>query len=210
MDKSLETIAAWPNLGSERANGDRRQSGWSGRPEKAKNADGKTSEGAAEPEAEFTDTTIGYLVRDVHRSLARSLQSRIASHGVSMGQWFFLRALWDEDGLTQRELSQRVGMMEPTTVTALNGLERRGLVERVRNVHDRRKVNIYLTPKGRALREVLLPCSIEVNQEATLGISKTEVTATMDVLRRMISNLNGHSQLDMDGLATDDESIALN
>ncbi len=139
----------------------------------------------------FSDTTIGYLVRDVHRSLARTLQARIATHGVSMGQWFFLRALLDKDGLTQRELSQRVGMMEPTTVTALNGMERRGLVERVRNIHDRRKVNIFLTPKGLALRDVLLPCSLEVNREATQTISKADLSVAMDVLRRMTANLTG-------------------
>nr|WP_245613173.1 MarR family transcriptional regulator [Skermanella stibiiresistens] len=106
-----------------------------------------------------------------------------------MGQWFFLRALWDEDGLTQRELSQRVGMMEPTTVTALNSMERRGLVERVRNPHDRRKVNIYLTPKGRGLRDVLLPCAAEVSDLATRGIAPADLALTIDVLHRMIINL---------------------
>ncbi len=153
----------------------------------------------------FSDTTIGYLVRDVHRSLARALQARIASHGVSMGQWFFLRALWDKDGLTQRELSQRVGMMEPTTVTALNGMERRGLVERVRNTHDRRKVNIYLTPKGRALRDVLLPCSVDANREATQGIAPDELALAMDVLRRMAGNLTG-SHFDQDAGEDADET----
>ncbi|HYD31078.1 MAG TPA: MarR family winged helix-turn-helix transcriptional regulator [Azospirillaceae bacterium] len=135
------------------------------------------------------DSSVGYLVRDVHRSFTRALQARIASHGVSMGQWFFLRALWDEDGLTQRELSQRVGMMEPTTVTALNSMERRGLVERVRNPHDRRKVNIYLTPKGRGLREVLLPCAADVSDQATRGITAENLALTVDVLRRMGLNL---------------------
>jgi DNA-binding MarR family transcriptional regulator len=157
---------------------------------------------------QISDTTVGYLVRDVHRALARSLQARIASHGVSMGQWFFLRALWDEDGLTQRELSQRVGMMEPTTVTALNGMERRGLVERVRNTHDRRKVNIFLTPKGRGLREVLLPCSVEVTREATHGVSDQELTTAIDVLRRMIANLQGNSGLGGDDAGSDEFGLA--
>ena len=136
-----------------------------------------------------TDSSVGYVVRDVHRAFSRSLQARIAAHGVSMGQWFFLRALWEEDGLTQRELSQRVGMMEPTTVTALNSMERRGLVERVRNPHDRRKVNIYLTPKGRSLREVLLPCAAEVSDQATHGIDPADLALAVDVLTRMIANL---------------------
>jgi DNA-binding MarR family transcriptional regulator len=140
-----------------------------------------------------SDDSVGYVVRDVHRAFSRSLQAKIAAHGVSMGQWFFLRALWDEDGLTQRELSQRVGMMEPTTVTALNSMERRGLVERVRNPHDRRKVNIYLTPKGRSLREVLLPCAAEVSDLATRGIEPADLALAIDLLHRMIINLGDNS-----------------
>jgi len=194
MEKALQAHPEWSRAERLRPEAARRHGLTAGRPDR-KTEDAEDA-GADPEDGGMTDTTVGYLVRDVHRSLARALQSRIASHGVSMGQWFFLRALWDEDGLTQRELSQRVGMMEPTTVTALNGMERRNLVERVRNVHDRRKVNIYLTPKGRALREVLMPCSLEVNREATQGVSKTELSITMDVLRRMAGNLNGNSLLD--------------
>ncbi|MFC5359998.1 MarR family winged helix-turn-helix transcriptional regulator [Azospirillum himalayense] len=130
-------------------------------------------------------------VREAHRAITRALQIRIVDHGVSMGQWYFLRALWDEDGLTQRELSQRVGMMEPTTVTALNNLERCDLVQRVRNPHDRRKVNIYLTPKGKALRADILPCAEEIEETATQGISSDELALTVSVLRRVSVNLGG-------------------
>ncbi|CAK0769032.1 MarR family transcriptional regulator, organic hydroperoxide resistance regulator [Azospirillaceae bacterium] len=143
-----------------------------------------------ESPAAMIDSTVGYLVRDLHRAFLRNLQTRIANHGVSMGQWFFLRVLWEEDGLTQRELSQRVGMMEPTTVTALNSMERRGLVERVRNMHDRRKINIYLTTKGRTLRDVLMPCSMEVGEMAIRGIHGPDISMVNDVLRQMIKNLN--------------------
>jgi DNA-binding MarR family transcriptional regulator len=204
MDKSLQAPSAWPRAERERPDINGHRGVMPDRAEQNEPAE------AAEGDNGLSDTAIGYLVRDVHRSLARSLQSRIASHGVSMGQWFFLRALWDEDGLTQRELSQRVGMMEPTTVTALNGMERRGLVERVRNAHDRRKVNIYLTPKGRALRDVLLPCSIEASREATHGISRLELATTMDVLRRMVGNLTGNAPLDEAPLPRDEDIIGLN
>ncbi|HEY0833455.1 MAG TPA: MarR family winged helix-turn-helix transcriptional regulator [Azospirillum sp.] len=141
--------------------------------------------------ARVPDRGLALVVRDVHRSFSRALQMRIASHGVSMGQWFFLRALWAEDGLTQRELSQRVGMMEPTTVTALNGMERHGLVRRVRNPHDRRKVNIFLTPKGQDLREPLLDCAAEINRLAVQGIAASDIAGALDVLRRIAANLGG-------------------
>lgn len=145
------------------------------------------------PPREEAAGSLSYAVRDLHRAFSRALQARIVTHGVSMGQWFFLRVLWEEDGLTQRELSQRVGMMEPTTVTALNTMESRGLVDRVRNPHDRRKVNIYLTPKGRALRDTLLGCAAEVNDLSVQGVSPTEQGIALSVLTRMIANLGGTS-----------------
>lgn len=129
--------------------------------------------------------------REAHRAITRALQNRIADHGVSMGQWYFLRSLWEEDGLTQRKLSQRVGMMEPSTVTALNNLERCGLVQRVRNPHDRRKVNIYLTPKGKALLADILPCAEEIEGTAVRGISPGELALTVNVLRRVSADFGG-------------------
>ena len=136
------------------------------------------------------DINLLRAARETHRAMTRVLQLRIAGHGVSMGQWYFLRALWEQDGLTQRELSQRVGMMEPTTVTALNTLERCDLVQRVRNCHDRRKMNIFLTDKGRALRNSMMPSASEIGQLAIQGISPDELELTLDVLRRVGANLN--------------------
>ena len=81
----------------------------------------KAPDGRAEfPPAESS----GYLVRDAHRAFQRLLEKRIAAYGVKRGQWYFLRVLWTEDGLSQRELSARVGMMEPTTVIALRSMEK--------------------------------------------------------------------------------------
>ena len=144
----------------------------------------------SEDAADASDGALSFVVREVNRAFARALQTRIARSGVSMGQWFFLRALWEEDGLTQRELSHRVGMMEPTTVTAVNVMEGQGLVQRVRNCHDRRKMNIFLTDKGRALRNSMMPSASEIGQLAIQGISPDELELTLDVQRRVGANLN--------------------
>ena len=78
-----------------------------------------------------TRDSIGFVVREVWRLFARCLQPRIAREGVSIGMWFALRMLWDEDGMTQRELCERVGINAPAMVTALNSMERAGLAKRV-------------------------------------------------------------------------------
>lgn len=137
-----------------------------------------------------TDRSVGYQIRMAHRRLQRELQVRIERHGATLGMWYYLRALWDEDGLTQRELSDRIGTMEPTTLAAIMAMQRKGLVRRSRNPDDRRKVNVYLTERGRALESVLLPAAREVVQIAVKGFKKREVDTLLRLLHTIQHNLD--------------------
>jgi DNA-binding MarR family transcriptional regulator len=132
----------------------------------------------------------GYLVRDAHRAFQRLLERRIAPHGVTRGQWYFLRVLWSEDGLSQRELSARVGMMEPTTVIALRGMEKAGLIRRVRSTNDRRVTHVRLTPKARRMRDGLLKLARDINVQADEGISAAEIAVFRRVILQMTKNLD--------------------
>lgn len=131
----------------------------------------------------------GFLVRAANRAFQRALEERITRHGVSPGQWYFLRVLWEQDGLNQRELSAQVGMTEPTTVVALNSMEKAKLIRRERSTSDKRKVHIFLTPKGKRLRGVMLPLAREVNEVAGQGVSEADNAAMRRALTRMIQNL---------------------
>jgi DNA-binding MarR family transcriptional regulator len=133
--------------------------------------------------------SIGYLTRIAFRAFSRALEVRTAPRGVSSGQWRFLRVLWREDGLTQRELSRRVGMREPTTVIALKSLERSGFVVRRQSLEDRRKVHVYLTREARTLEAVLLPAVAEVNAIALAGLTEPEVKILRKALIQVGRNL---------------------
>jgi DNA-binding MarR family transcriptional regulator len=133
--------------------------------------------------------SIGYLTRITFRAFSRHMERKTLPFGVSQGQWPFLRALWTEEGLTQRELSQRVAMREPTTVTALKTLERSGLIRRVPSRKDNRKVHVFLSAKGRRLKEKLLPFVAEVNVIAQAGIAPEEIEVMRRVLLQMSDNL---------------------
>ena len=135
------------------------------------------------------EQSVGHQVRWTHRALQRALEARIRPYGITLGMWYFLRVLWEEDGLNQRELSERAGTAEPTTVTALHAMERRGLVVRVQNQDDRRKSNIFLTKPARELRELLLPEARAVNRVATAGLPTAEVEALKRTLTRLRTNL---------------------
>ena len=132
---------------------------------------------------------LAHLVKDATRGLVRALTLRLAAHGVSFGHWTFLRILWERDGLTQRELSEEAGVMEPTTLAAIRAMEKRGYVERRQLVDNRKNVYVHLTPKGRALKSRLVPLAEEVNRIAVKGIPARNVTLIRDALVRMIENL---------------------
>lgn len=140
------------------------------------------------------DDRLAHLVRDAARALVRALSVRLAEHDVSFGHWSFLRILWEGDGITQRELSEQAGVMEPTTFSALKTMEKLGYVERRQVGNDRKKVYVFLTPKGRALKERLVPQAEEVNRIAVEGMKEADIAATRTVLLAVIENLARHEQ----------------
>jgi DNA-binding MarR family transcriptional regulator len=132
---------------------------------------------------------LAHLVKDATRALVRALQMRLVEHDVSFGHWTFLRILWEHDGLTQRELSEQAGVMEPTTFSALKAMEQLGYVERRQLRDNRKNMYVFLTAKGRALKEKLVPLAEDVNQIAVAGIEPAEVAKTRQVLLAVIENL---------------------
>ena len=132
----------------------------------------------------------GFLVRDANRAFQRLLEKRISSFGLKRGQWYFLRVLWAEDGLSQRELSARVGTMEPTTVIALRSMEKAGLIRRVRSTRDKRKAQVWLTPKAKRMRDELLVVARGITDEAEHGIGRTELARFRRIVAHMTANLD--------------------
>jgi len=154
----------------------------------------KTGNGAAPLRRHSIDFSLGgslgYLVRDANRAFQRLLERRISPHGVTRGQWYFLRVLWEQDAISQRELSARVGMMEPTTVIALRGMEKAGLIRRLRSVQDRRVTQVHLTPKARRLRDRLLQISQGVNDQAADRIDPAVLARFRRIIAQMTENLD--------------------
>jgi DNA-binding MarR family transcriptional regulator len=137
-----------------------------------------------------TGNSIGYLLRDTARRILSDLTARLGPHGVSLPQYFVLRELWREEGLTQREIANRVGVLEPTMVTTIDALERLGLIVRERSTTDRRKTHIQLTPEGLTLRDTLQGYAASVLDRALDGIDDDEIVVLRRTLHRIKANLD--------------------
>lgn len=133
--------------------------------------------------------SVSQLLRHAHRAFMRTMEQRLAKHGIVISTWFLLRALWEEDGLTQGELGNRIGIVGPTAVAAIKRLVQDGLAVRAPDPSDKRKVKIFLTPKARQLRAALLSDAAEVVDQASAGISQKDLTHLKRTLRKLVLNL---------------------
>ena len=134
------------------------------------------------PTDEVEEERLAHLVKDAARAYIRALQLRLADHAVSYGHWTILRILWRHDGLSQRDLSERAGVTEPTTFAAVKALEALGYVERTHLPGNKKKVHVFLSKTGRALRRKLEPLAPEVNELSVEGLSEEDVMTTRRVL----------------------------
>jgi DNA-binding MarR family transcriptional regulator len=137
-----------------------------------------------------TNRSLGYLLRDTSRRILRQTTEQLEPLGITLAQYFALRELWQTDGCTQRELANAVGILEPTMVATIDGLERLGLVERSRSREDRRKTHVLLTERGNALRTDAHAVAAHILDGALSGIPENEIALVRDVLQRMKANLD--------------------
>lgn len=135
------------------------------------------------------DDRLAHLVKDTARAFNKRLQVRLQKHNVPFGHWTFLRILWSADGLTQKELSDLAGVMEPTTFSAIKAMEALGYVERRQRPDNRKNMYVHLTPKGKALKKVLVPLAVDVNHVAVRGISAADLLTTRKVLLKVLEHL---------------------
>jgi MarR family transcriptional regulator, transcriptional regulator for hemolysin len=118
------------------------------------------------------------------------IDERLRFTGLTQSRWHALLELSKTpDGLTQRELAERVGIEGPTLVRQLDDLQAQGLIERSPVEGDRRANNVRLTPAAEPLIRKLTSIVEEMRTEILGGISEAELAVVVDVLRRVNSKV---------------------
>jgi MarR family transcriptional regulator, organic hydroperoxide resistance regulator len=141
--------------------------------------------------ADFSSSqSIGLLMRIALFGLRAAFKGTLARYKLPWRAWYYLRVLYETDGITQQELTERVGTMQPNTVSALRNLVRSGLVKVERSAADRRSTVVRLTPKARRLMQRLLPEVLATTRPVLLdGFSDREVRELLRLLNKMCDNV---------------------
>ena len=131
----------------------------------------------------------GFLANHMARLFAKGLQQSVKPLGLAPAQFMTLLALWEQDGLTQRELVERLDVEQATMANTLTRMERDGLIERRAHPGDGRSQSVHLTRKARALREPATSAARSVNAAALGSLSESERQAFLDLTGRVIEAL---------------------
>ncbi|MEM8972297.1 MAG: MarR family transcriptional regulator [Pseudomonadota bacterium] len=135
--------------------------------------------------------TVDY--KPVFHELARIRSSlfdaKLSPHGITISQAWVLAHLWQEDGLSQSRIAERMDVATVTTSKLIDRLEERGFVTRRVDPLDRRSNLVFATQEGRALVRVLTKIVCEVDEVANAGIDPGDLETTLYVLGRMRENL---------------------
>ena len=136
----------------------------------------------------------GHVVNYLARLFAAALYRRIGQHGVNTGQFPVLLMLWEQDGVTQASLAEKLAVEQPTMAGTLKRMERAGLIRRTADPNDRRQAHIHLTRKGRALEDALVSGAKDTNAVALAGLSAAESLQFVKLANRMIERLERDSR----------------
>lgn len=133
------------------------------------------------------NASAGYLVNHLARLFARGLTARIRPLGLSTGVFPALLELWENDGLTQSQLVQRLDIEQATMAGTLARMERDGLVLRQRDPSDGRVQRIWLTPHARGLRQAATQAAIDENQAALSHLTEVERAQFIALMTRILT-----------------------
>jgi DNA-binding MarR family transcriptional regulator len=129
-----------------------------------------------------------YLSSQLAKGLGRALQKRASALGFSPGQFPVLLVLWHEDGLTQRQLLDRMEVEQATLANTLSRMERDGLVLRSPHPCDRRAQIVTLTPRGRELEALATEAAALAENEVFAGFRTFERELLMEYMRMALAN----------------------
>lgn len=119
------------------------------------------------------------------RNLDQAFGQVVQPLGLTVIEWYILRALYEQDGQHASELARAVGRAATSFTPNLDKLQNKGLIERRADPADRRAVRIYLTEAGTKCKKAVLDSAKDVDSRLAGLFAKDEFAAFLEVLAEM-------------------------
>lgn len=133
----------------------------------------------------------GFIMINTSWRIKDELRRAFLAEGydVTPDQFAVLIRLWEGDGLIQTELSEKTLKAKSNLTRILDSMEKKGLVSRRINKDDRRSFSVYLTPKGKDIKNELVSTAITMNNKIFRNISSNDRKNLLRILDTISCNL---------------------
>lgn len=136
------------------------------------------------------DEQLCFAVYTASRALTRAYGPLLEPLGLTYPQYLVLLVLWQDDGLSVKQLGERLALDSGTLTPLLKRLEQQGLVERRRSVEDERVVNVFLTSAGKALKTKAKKVPLSLACRAGFVVDDAKDVAKLTRLREELHALS--------------------
>lgn len=133
--------------------------------------------------------SFGWMINVLALNAGKDFDKELKKHGLTIALWPTLMCLWEEEGITQRDIAAKSKVENSTTTRTLDKLEKLQLVERRVDPDSRRSFRIYLTEKGKALEEKLIPIPISINNKYLSLLEEDEQQEMIRLLQKMVRSM---------------------
>lgn len=133
-----------------------------------------------------------FLTNRVARLLAQHIWQRIDTDEVEIlpQHMGVLSDLWQQDGIRQQDLAVSLIKDKATIARTIQFLEQKNILVRVADQQDKRNKRIYLTHKGKTLKQQLIPHATSTIKDATAEVNPEDLKICIQVLNKIYKNLN--------------------
>ncbi|MBK1810388.1 MarR family transcriptional regulator [Clostridium sp. YIM B02505] len=135
------------------------------------------------------EDSLGFILNRVNTKFKNELFQRLKEYDVTPEQWSVLNCLWVQEGVTPKELADIIFKDKPNTNRILEKLQTKELIVRKPHPLDKRAFQIFLTDRGLALKDELIPRVEQLLEESTKGIETPKVEEMKRLLNQMYDNI---------------------
>ena len=155
------------------------------------------------------ESSIGFIVNRTARAFVKALDSELHDKvGITVGQWKVIVMLVKyNNGLTQKEIADKLGLEGPTLIPIIDKMEKEELVVRKVDPSDRRNNRIYRTGKADALWDRMMQCASKVRHVSVKEISEADLNIMRAVLNKIWNNLR--AEFDVGSATAENNSMVI-
>ncbi len=140
------------------------------------------------------DIQVHYLLMADHSMMQKHIFSNLKSLDLTLGQPKVLEYLSTHDGAIQKDIAKGCYIEPASLSNILNGMEKKGLIQRKSNNENRRNVYIFMTEKGKELCQTIKQEISHANSKALKGFSPEDISTLQNYLSKIKENMEAKDE----------------